>query len=64
MWKAGEGRVIGIGVTSLTKQLAAHYGVESGASDDNVAPRSFEVAAQQQLLVFTVVDDEDSHPIN
>jgi membrane-associated protease RseP (regulator of RpoE activity) len=27
---AGNGRTIGIGVTALTKQLASHYGVESG----------------------------------
>ena len=30
MWRSGEGRQIGIGVTPLTKQLAAHFGVEDG----------------------------------
>lgn len=39
-WTLGGGRQIGIGVMSLTKQLAAHYGVESGLLVNNVRENS------------------------
>ncbi len=39
-WTAGGGRQIGIGVMSLTKQLAAHYGVDSGLLINDVRENS------------------------
>lgn len=40
IWRSGEGRVIGVGVTPLTKQLASHYGVESGVLINEVRENS------------------------
>lgn len=39
-WKLGGGRQIGIGVMSLTKQLAAHYGVDGGLLVNDVRENS------------------------
>ena len=39
-WRAGGGRQIGIGVTSLTKQLASHYGVDRGLLVNDVRENS------------------------
>lgn len=38
--RAGEGRVIGVGVTTLTKQLAEHFGVANGVMINNVRENS------------------------
>lgn len=40
VWRAGEGRMIGIGVMPLTKQLAEHFGVASGVMINNVRENS------------------------
>lgn len=40
IWRSGEGRMIGIGVTPLTKQLAEHYGVAGGAMINRVSENS------------------------
>lgn len=39
-WTAGSGRQIGIGVMSLTKQLAVHYGVDGGLLVNDVRENS------------------------
>lgn len=39
-WRAGEGRMIGVGVTPLTKQLAEHFGVANGVMINNVRENS------------------------
>ncbi|MBK6750082.1 MAG: PDZ domain-containing protein [Pyrinomonadaceae bacterium] len=39
-WTLGGGRQIGVGVMSLTKQLAAHYGVDSGLLINDVRENS------------------------
>lgn len=39
-WRSGEGRIIGVGVTSLTKQLAQHFGVEGGLMINEVRENS------------------------
>ncbi|MFN0140105.1 MAG: PDZ domain-containing protein [Pyrinomonadaceae bacterium] len=40
IWRSGDGRVIGVGVTPLTKKLASHYGVESGVMINDVRENS------------------------
>jgi len=40
MWRSGEGRQIGIGVTSLTKQLGEHFGVDGGVMISEVRENS------------------------
>ncbi|MBK9528015.1 MAG: PDZ domain-containing protein [Acidobacteria bacterium] len=40
MWRMGEGRQIGVGVSPLTKQLAQHFGVESGVLINEVRENS------------------------
>ncbi len=39
-WRMGEGRQIGVGVSPLTKQLAQHFGVESGVLINEVRENS------------------------
>jgi|CXWL01.1.fsa_nt_gi membrane-associated protease RseP (regulator of RpoE activity) len=39
-WRSGEVRVIGVGVTSLTKQLAQHFGVDGGVMINEVRENS------------------------
>ena len=36
VWRAGSGRQIGVGITSLTKQLAEHFGVDGGIMVNSV----------------------------
>ena len=40
VWRVGEGRQIGIGVTPLGKQLAEHFGVDSGVMISEVRENS------------------------
>ena len=40
VWHFGPNRQIGIGVTPLSKQLAAHFGVESGVMINDVRENS------------------------
>ena len=40
VWHFGNSRQIGIGITPLSKQLAAHFGVESGVMIDDVRENS------------------------
>lgn len=39
-WRSGEGRIIGVSVQPLTKQLATHFGVESGMMISEVRENS------------------------
>lgn len=61
MWKAGEGRQIGVGVTPLTKQLAAHYGVESGALINEVRENS--PAAKAGLKAGDIIVEVDGKAV-
>lgn len=40
VWRSGEGRMIGIGVTPLTKQLAEHFKVADGAMINRIVENS------------------------
>lgn len=60
-WRAGEGRVIGIGVTPLTKQLAAHYGVENGVLIDRVNENS--PAAKAGLKAGDIITEVDGKAV-
>ena len=40
VWRAGQGRSIGVGVIALSKQLAAHFNVEGGALVNDVRENS------------------------
>ena len=57
----GGGRQIGIGVTPLTKQLAEHFGVESGAMINSVRENS--MAAKVGLKAGDIVVDVDGKPV-
>jgi S1-C subfamily serine protease len=61
IWRAGEGRMIGVGVTSLTKQLAAHFGVESGVMINNVRENS--PAAKAGLKAGDIVVEVDGKAV-
>lgn len=57
MWRAGEGRTIGVGITPLTKQLAQHFGVEGGALVNDVRENS--PAAKAGLQAGDVIIEAD-----
>ncbi len=60
-WQAGEGRQIGIGVTALSKQLAAHFGVESGVMINNVRENS--PAAKAGLKAGDIIVESDGKAV-
>ena len=60
-WRAGEGRQIGIGVTALSKQLAAHFGVESGVMINNVLENS--PAAKAGLKAGDIIVESDGKAV-
>ncbi|HRI02560.1 MAG TPA: PDZ domain-containing protein [Pyrinomonadaceae bacterium] len=61
VWRAGEGRMIGVGVTPLGKQLAAHFGVESGAMIDEVRENS--PAAKAGLRAGDIIVEADGKAV-
>jgi serine protease Do len=61
IWRAGEGRAIGVGVTPLTKQLAAHFGVDGGSMVNEVRENS--PAAKAGILAGDIIVEADGAPI-
>jgi C-terminal processing protease CtpA/Prc len=61
VWKSGEGRMIGVGVTPLTKQLAQHYGVENGVLVSEV--REGSPAAKAGLKAGDVITEVDGKAV-
>lgn len=60
-FRGGSNRQIGVGVTPLTKQLAEHYGVESGAIVNNVRENS--PAAKAGLKAGDILVEVDGKPV-
>ncbi len=56
-WRMGEGRQIGVGVSPLTRQLAQHFGVESGVLINEVRENS--PAAKAGLKAGDVIVEID-----
>ena len=54
-WQSGQGRTIGIGVTPLSKQLAEHFGVDSGVMIEEVRENS--PAAKSGLKAGDIVTE-------
>lgn len=52
-WRSGEGRIIGVSVSPLTKQLAQHFGVEDGLLISEVRENS--AAARSGLKAGDVI---------
>jgi serine protease Do len=61
VWRAGEGRVIGVGVTALTEQLATHYGVENGVLINEVRENS--PAAKAGLKAGDIIVEIDGKAV-
>jgi serine protease Do len=61
-WRAGEGRQIGIGVMPLGKQLAEHFGVQSGVMVDSVRENS--PAAKAGLRAGDIITEIDGKTVN
>lgn len=61
VWRSGEGRQIGIGVTPLTKQLAAHFNVEDGILINEVRENS--PAAKAGLKAGDIIVETEGNPI-
>lgn len=61
VWRAGGHRVIGVGIMPLTKQLAAHFGVEGGAMISEVRENS--PAAKAGLQAGDIIVDADGAAI-
>lgn len=61
VWRAGESRMIGIGVTQLTKQLAEHFKVESGVMINSVRENS--PAARAGLKAGDIIVELDGKAI-
>jgi serine protease Do len=60
-WRVGEGRAIGVSVMPLGKQLADHFGVESGLMVDNV--REDSPAATAGLKAGDIITEIDGKPV-
>jgi serine protease Do len=56
-WSFGSRRQIGVGVTPLTKQLAGHFGVESGVLVNNV--REDSAAAKAGIKAGDIITEVD-----
>lgn len=56
-WFSGNGRQIGVGVTSLTRQLAQHFGVESGVMINDVRENS--AASKAGLRAGDIIVEAD-----
>ncbi len=61
VWRAGEGRMIGIGVTALTKQLAEHFKVDSGVMINSVRENS--PAAKAGLKAGDIITELDGKAV-
>lgn len=61
-WSSDGSRQIGVGVTSLTKQLADHYGVNGGLLINNVRENS--PAAKAGLRAGDIVTEADGKVLN
>jgi membrane-associated protease RseP (regulator of RpoE activity) len=57
VWRGGEHRVIGVGITPLTKQLATHFGVDGGALVNEVRENS--PAAKAGIQAGDIIVDVD-----
>ncbi len=57
----GSRRQIGVGTTPLTKQLASHFGVESGVLVNNVRENS--AAAKAGLKAGDIITEVDGKPV-
>lgn len=60
-WRMGEGRQIGVGVSPLTKQLAQHFGVESGVMISDVRENS--PAAKAGLKAGDIIVEADGKAV-
>jgi serine protease Do len=60
-WSFGSRRQIGVGVTPLTKQLAGHFGVESGVLVNNVRENS--AAARAGIKAGDVITEVDGKAV-
>lgn len=60
-WRAGEGRMIGVGVTPLTKQLAEHFGVANGVMINNV--REDSPAAKAGLKAGDIIVESEGKAV-
>jgi membrane-associated protease RseP (regulator of RpoE activity) len=60
-FRGGSSRQIGIGITPLTKQLAEHYGVESGAIVNNVRENS--AAAKAGIKAGDIIVEVDGKQV-
>lgn len=61
VWRAGEGRMIGVSINQLSKQLADHFGVESGAMIEEVRENS--PAAKAGLRAGDIIVEADGKAI-
>ncbi|MBK9214565.1 MAG: PDZ domain-containing protein [Chloracidobacterium sp.] len=61
VWRAGEGRMIGIGITPLTKQLAEHFKVDDGVMINSV--RDGSPAAKAGLKAGDIIVDLDGNAV-
>lgn len=61
VWRAGEGRMIGIGVTALTKQLAEHFKVDGGVMINSVRENS--PAAKAGLKAGDIIVELDGKAV-
>lgn len=61
VWRAGQGRTIGIGVYAMTKQLGERYGVESGVMVNDV--RNDSPAAKAGLRAGDIIVEADGKAV-
>ena len=61
LWRAGSGRRIGVGVTTLTKQLSEFFGVESGVMINEV--RADSPAAKAGLKAGDIIVEVDGKAV-
>jgi serine protease Do len=61
VWRAGEGRAIGVGVTGLSKQLAEHFHVAGGALVSEV--RDGSPAAKAGLRAGDIITEVDGKQV-
>lgn len=61
VWRAGEGRMIGIGITPLTKQLAEHFKVDGGVMINSV--RENAPAAKAGLKAGDIIVELDGKTV-